>query len=69
MANAFVIETTRFTAGIIAAQGKGFRFYASHPAMVPLEGAIFGSPSAAQRAAEKLAGDREPPPARGRMRA
>ena len=68
MANAFVIETSRFTAGIIAAQDRGYRFYASHPAMVPLEGAFFVSPRAAQRAAEKLAGDSEAPPARGRAR-
>ena len=66
MADAFVIETSKFTAGIIAAQDRGYRFYASHPDMLPLEGTIFGSPRAAQKAAEKLAGDRTPAPARGR---
>jgi hypothetical protein len=55
MADAFVIEVSRFTAGIVAGQRKGFRFYASHPAMAPLEGRVFGSPLAAQKAAEKLA--------------
>ena len=57
MSDAYIIETALFTAGIVAAHRKGFRFYASHPAMFPLEGRFFGSPNAAQRAAEKLAAE------------
>ena len=66
MADAFIIETSQFTAGIVSAHHSGYQFYASHPAMMPLEGKIFGSPKAAQYAAEQLAGDTEPAPARGR---
>jgi hypothetical protein len=65
MADAFIIETAQFAAGIVAADAKGFRFYASHPAMLKLEGETFGSPRAAQRAAERLAGDLRIAPARG----
>ncbi len=54
MTDAFIIETSTITAGIVAAYGQGFRFYASHPAMFVLDGQIFGTPKAAQRAAEKL---------------
>jgi hypothetical protein len=55
MSDAYIIETPVMTAGIVAAQEKGFRFYASHPAMFPLEGKIFESVKAAQRAADILA--------------
>ena len=55
MTDAYIIETATLTAGIVAAQGRGFRFYASHPAMFALEGQIFDSLKAAQKAAEKLA--------------
>ena len=55
MTDAFIIETSTITAGIVAAQGQGFRFYASHPSMSSLDGQIFVSPKAAQRAAEELA--------------
>jgi len=57
MADAFIIETRTLTAGIAAAQGSGYRFYASHPAASSMEGQYFGSLQAAQRAAEKLASD------------
>lgn len=55
MSDAYIIETATMTAGIVAAQDKGFRFYASHPVMSALEGKIFESPKAAQRAADELA--------------
>lgn len=55
MTDAFIIETTTVTAGIVAAHGRGFRFYASHPSMFVLEGRVFDSPKAAQNAAEKVA--------------
>ncbi len=44
MSDAFIIETASITAGIVASQGQGFCFYASHPSMFPLEGAFFDSP-------------------------
>jgi hypothetical protein len=55
MTDAYIIETTMLTAGIVAAHGRGFRFYASHPSMFVLDGQVFDSPKAAQNAAEKLA--------------
>jgi hypothetical protein len=55
MTDAFIIETATLTAGIVAAHGRGFRFYASHPSMFALEGQLFDSPKAAQKAAEALA--------------
>jgi hypothetical protein len=65
MTDAFIIETATLTAGIVAAQGRGFRFYASHPSMFPLEGAFFDNIKAVHRAVERLAregkGDATPP--------
>jgi hypothetical protein len=63
MSDAYIIETPLMTAGIVAAQEKGFRFYASHPAMFPLEGKVFESVKAAQRAADILAATFRTPPA------
>ncbi len=64
MSDAYIIETPVMTAGIVAAKEKGFRFYASHPAMYPLEGKVFESVKAAQRAADILAASlRTSPPA------
>jgi hypothetical protein len=60
MTDAFIIETSTITAGIVAAYGQGFRFYASHPSMFSLDGQFFGTPKAAQRAAEILAGGPSP---------
>jgi hypothetical protein len=54
MTDAYIIETATLTAGIVAAQGRGFRFYASHPSMFVLEGQFFESLKAAQKACEKL---------------
>ena len=55
MTDAYIIETATLTAGIVAAQGRGFRFYASHPSMFVLEGQFFDSLKAAQKACEKIA--------------
>ena len=55
MTDAYIIETATLTAGIVAAQGRGFRFYASHPSMFVLEGQFFDSLKAAQQACEKIA--------------
>ena len=64
MTDAFIIETSTLTAGIVAAYGQGFRFYASHPAMFVLDGRFFSTPKAAQRAAEEVAADLSPPQSR-----
>ena len=55
MTDAYIIETSTLTAGIVAAEDRGFLFYASHPDMYALDGRTFSSPRAAQQAAEKLA--------------
>jgi hypothetical protein len=55
MADAYVIETASGTAGIVARDTVGFRFYASTPPFYDLEGKRFSSPAAARRAAEQLA--------------
>ena len=55
MTDAYIIETATLTAGIVAAQGRGFRFYASHPSMFVLEGQFFDNLKAVQTACEKIA--------------
>jgi len=60
MTTAFVIETAYITAGIVTGERRGFRFYAAHPSMTPLDGTLYRSPAAAQRAAERLAQPKEP---------
>jgi len=55
MADAFVIETTAGTAGIVAADGIGFRFYASLAPFFVIEGCRFASPADARRSAEAIA--------------
>ena len=54
MATAFVIETSRITAGIVTGEFEGFRFHATHPSKTPLDGTLYRSLGAAQRAAEGL---------------
>ncbi len=53
-ANAYVIEIGEETAGIVAAEKRGFRFYSSDNAYAPLEGALFNTPRAAEFAARAL---------------
>lgn len=55
LTTAFVIETSRITAGIVTGERSGFRFHAAHPSMTPLDGTVYRTPGAAQRAAEHLA--------------
>lgn len=56
MADAYIIEISGYTAGIVARDhaGQAFTFFASHPAFYPIEGHRFGAPSAASRAAKRL---------------
>ena len=51
MSKAYVIEIGEETAGIVAAEKQGFRFYAAHRSYDPLEGVLFATPRAAEKAA------------------
>jgi hypothetical protein len=54
MSHAYIIEVAGQTAGIIAADTRGFRFHVSNTAFQPLEGRAFSTPQAAERAARAL---------------
>lgn len=54
MSNAYVIEVSHQTAGIVVADDRGFRFFSSTPAFDSLEGGHFGSARAAERAVKAL---------------
>ena len=59
MSNAYIIEVRNRTAGIVAGDGQGFRFFSSERAFDSLEGRRFRSARHAERAARALvAGDR-----------
>lgn len=49
---AFVIETGGVAAGIIVRQGKVYRFYVADRAFSALDGSLFQSPKAAEKAAD-----------------
>jgi len=51
---AFVIETDEAAAGVIVRQDDGYRFFASESQFQPLDGSVFKSPKAAQKAAELM---------------
>ena len=51
---AFVIETADTAAGIIVRQENGYRFFAADAQFNLLDGSIFKSPKAAQKAAELM---------------
>jgi hypothetical protein len=53
MSTAYVIEIEEEAAGIVAAEGKGFRFYAAIRAFSALEGAFFHTPKQAEAAARE----------------
>jgi hypothetical protein len=54
-ANAYVIEVRGQTAGIVARDGRGFRFHASAHRFNGLDGQRFGTPREAEKAALALA--------------
>jgi hypothetical protein len=54
MSSAYVISTTHFTAGILTGPKKGLRFDSSHSTTRPLQGRVFASPEAAQRAVARI---------------
>ena len=51
---AFVIETADRAAGIVVHQAEGYRFFAADTQFSQLDGSIFKSPKAAQKAAELM---------------
>lgn len=68
MPNAYVIEVSGVTAGIVTREAEGcdFNFYSAAPRFNVMEGQVFADPLAAERAARKLAengGLRRPPEA------
>lgn len=58
---AFVIEIRNRTAGIVAGDGAGFRFFSSERAFDSLEGRHFRSARHAERAARALLESRSAP--------
>lgn len=59
MADAFIIEVEDTVAGIIARDGRDYRFYASDHRFSQMEAAVFSSAMRAQAAAKALL-DRKP---------
>jgi hypothetical protein len=51
---AFVIETAETAAGIVVRQSDGYRFFAADEQFHLLDGSIFKSPKAAQKAADLM---------------
>ena len=51
---AFIIETGNVAAGIIVREGRSYRFFSAHADFRALEGHIYGTPRAAQKAADLL---------------
>lgn len=51
---AFVIETAETAAGIVVRQPDGYRFFAADAQFNLLDGSIFKSPAAAQKAADLM---------------
>lgn len=62
---AFVIEIRERTAGIVASDGRDYRFFASERAFDSLEGRIFRSARHAERAVAALLTERLPQPLAG----
>lgn len=63
MPNAYIIEFSNHTAGIVVAEERGFRFFSAEPAFDALEGGHFGSARAAERAAKALLAEQGHAPA------
>ncbi|MGF6313642.1 hypothetical protein ABIB82_007817 [Bradyrhizobium sp. i1.8.4] len=54
MSQAYVIEVSDRTAGIVVREERGFRFFSSERDLARIDGAHFGSARAAERAARTL---------------
>jgi hypothetical protein len=65
MSKAYVIEISNRTAGIVAGDERGFRFFSSERAFDSLEGQRFRSARHAERAARALLSARGPNTASG----
>jgi hypothetical protein len=57
MSDRYIIEVGSLTAGIVVREKAGFRFFAAAPQFFVLEGQVFRSPRAAERAAAHCAAD------------
>lgn len=58
MSKAFIVEVDEVAAGLAVREPDGFRFYATDRQFSGMEGKLFGSPKAAERAAAQIAGRR-----------
>lgn len=54
MSQAYIIEVSNRTAGIVVSEERGFRFFSAERAFDSLDSRHFGSPRAAERAASAL---------------
>ena len=52
--SAFMIETGDIAAGIVVREEKTYRFFAAHNDFRALDGSVFTTPNAAQKAADLL---------------
>ena len=66
MSDAFVIETTRHTAGIAVRERSGFRFYAAEALFQQLDNRVFRGLHAVRAAVNALAESRSVAPERSR---
>ncbi len=56
MNDTYIIELNDMAVGIVIGEATGYRFFASSQAFHPIEGRLFASPRAAEKAARALAG-------------
>ena len=50
--SAFIIETGEIAAGIVVREARNYRFFAAHSDFRPLDGTVYATPNAAQKAAD-----------------
>jgi hypothetical protein len=53
MQDRYVIEVRGETAGLVVQEGRGFRFFASHPLYMHIDRQRFGSPGQAEQACRR----------------
>lgn len=58
MSDRYIIEVGTLTAGIVVRDKAGFRFFAAEPKFFALEGQVFRTPKAAEKAATRCAEER-----------
>lgn len=64
VSGAYVIEVGEIAAGILVRDQDAYRFFAAHHDFHLLEGCVFRTPHAAQKAAERMREATRPLPAR-----